>query len=192
MPAMEPTAAEIRQAQKGSVAAFENIVKYYSTAIYNLAFRFIYDRDEAHDLAQEVFLRLYVNLREFDATRPFRPWLYRLATNVCINATRGRKRRPRVEDPELLAQRRDDDRAGDPVEAAAVRDDVAAMQQAVAQLPEEYRTVVVLRYLQDMSCEDVAATMDIPVGTVKTWLFRAREMLRDRMKAKENPNEVPR
>ena len=192
MAAMEPTAAEIRQAQKGSVAAFENIVRHYSTAIYNFAYRFIYDRDEAHDLAQEVFLRLYVNLREFDATRPFRPWFYRLATNVCINATRGRKRRPRVEDPEFLAQRPDNGRAGDPAQVAAIRDDVAAVQQAVAQLPEEYRTVVVLRYLEDMSCQDVAATMDIPVGTVKTWLFRAREMLRDRMKARENPNEVPR
>ena len=189
---MEPTAAEICQAQRGSVAAFENIVRFYSTAIYNFAFRFIYDREEAHDLAQEVFLRLYVNLREFDATRPFRPWLYRLATNVCINATRGRKRRPRVEDPELLAQRRDSDHAGDPAQEAAFRDDVAAAQQAVAQLPEEYRTVVVLRYLEDMSCQDVAATMDIPVGTVKTWLFRAREMLRDRMKARENPIEFRR
>ena len=179
---MEPTAAEIRQAQKGSVAAFENIVRFYSTAIYNFAFRFIYDREEAHDLAQEVFLRLYVNLREFDATRPFRPWLYRLATNVCINATRGRKRKPSVEDPEALAYRHEDDRAGNPADTAAARDDVAAIQQAVAQLPEEYRTVMVLRYLEDMSCEAVAATMDVPVGTVKTWLFRAREMLKARMK----------
>ena len=97
-----------------------------------------------------------------------------------------------MEDPEFLAQRPDNDRAGDPAKEAAIRDDVAAVQQAVAQLPEEYRTVVVLRYLEDMSCEDVAATMDIPVGTVKTWLFRAREMLRDRMKARENPIEFRR
>ena len=183
MAAMEPTAAEIRQAQRGSVAAFESIVSYYSTAIYNFAFRFIYDREEAHDLAQEVFLRLYVNLREFDASRPFRPWLYRLATNVCINAIRGRKRRPTVQDPELLAQRRSNDATGDPAGTAARQDDVAAIQRAVAQLPEDYRAVVVLRYLEDMSCEDVAAAMDIPLGTVKTWLFRAREMLKQKMKA---------
>ena len=191
MAAMEPTVAEIRQAQRGSVAAFENVVRYYSVGIYNFAYRFVYDREEAHDLAQEVFLRLYLNLRAFDTSRPFRPWLYRLAVNVCINATRGRRRRPGVEDPERMAQRRDETGVSDPAGAAAARDDVAALQQAVAQLPEDYRTVVVLRYLEDMSCEDVAETMDVPIGTVKTWLFRAREILRKRMGAEDERSRRP-
>jgi RNA polymerase sigma-70 factor (ECF subfamily) len=182
MAAMEPTAAEIRQAQRGSVSAFEKIVTFYSISIYNLAFRFIYDRDEARDLAQEVFLRLYTNLRQYDPTRPFRPWLYRLAANTCINATRGRRRRPSPGDPEILEQRQGGSRDADPACAVAARDSAAALQQAVAELPEDYRAVVVLRYIEDMSCEDVAKALDLPTGTVKTWLYRGREILRRRLK----------
>jgi len=179
--AVEPTSAEIRQAQKGSVTAFERIVRFYSPKIYNFAFRFTYDRNEAEDLAQEVFQRLYVKLREFDASRPFRPWLYRLAANACINATRGRMRAPAPEDPEILEQRKTRGPTEDPVESAMQRDEVAALQRAVATLPEDYRTVVVMRYLEDMSCDDVAESLELPVGTVKTWLYRAREILRRRL-----------
>jgi RNA polymerase sigma-70 factor (ECF subfamily) len=176
---------EIRQAQRGSAEAFERVVRFYSTKIYNFAFRFVFDRDEAQDLAQEVFLRLFVKLREFDAKRPFRPWLYRLAANTCINATRGRRRRPAPEDPDRVEQLKTDGRTRDPGQEAARRDEVVVLQQAVARLPEDYRTVVVLRYLEDMSCQDVAEALDLPLGTVKTWLFRAREMLKERLKPEE-------
>ena len=182
MTAMEPTVAEIRQAQRGSVAAFEKIVNHYSTKIYNFAYRFIYDHEEARDLAQEVFLRLYTNLRQFDLKRPFRPWLYRLAANTCINATRSRRRRIHLGEQEILERHAGGSRDSDPAGTAEVRDDVALMQQAVAELPQDYRVVVVLRYLEDMSCEDVAKTLDLPVGTVKTWLYRAREILKRKLK----------
>ncbi len=187
MTATEPSTREILQAQKGSVSAFENIVTFYSAKIYNFAYRFTYDRDEAQDLAQEVFLRLYAKLREFDPSRPFRPWFYKLAVNVCINAVRGRKQEAAAQDPEILDTRRANGRAADPAAVAATRDEVARLQHAVAGLPEDYRSAVVLRYLEDMSCEEVADALGVPEGTVKTWLFRAREMLRLRLADERNP-----
>jgi RNA polymerase sigma-70 factor (ECF subfamily) len=84
-----------------------------------------------------------------------------------------------------VEQLKTDGRTRDPGQEAARRDEVVVLQQAVARLPEDYRTVVVLRYLEDMSCQDVAEALDLPLGTVKTWLFRAREMLKERLKPEE-------
>lgn len=181
MKVQEPTPAVIREAQRGSVSAFEVIVTYYAERIYNLALRFMFDREDAHDLAQEIFLRLYMNLPEYDPDRPFKPWFYRLAVNTCINNIRAR-RQVVVEDPDVLDNRSDDLHANDPARNAAMQDEIALLQRTVAQLPEQYRAVVVLRYLEDMSCEDVAEILQVPVGTVKTWLFRAREILKTKMK----------
>jgi RNA polymerase sigma-70 factor (ECF subfamily) len=171
----------IRQAQAGDRAAFRAVVEAWSRPVFGLAWRFCFDRTEAEDLSQDVFLRLHQKLSLFDPSLPFAPWMYRLATNVCLNWKK--RRSPRL--VSLDAGSKEDDRPwdvedpNDPATEARRREEAReSLQKAMAGLPDEARTAVALRYEQGMEVTEVASTMDVPVGTVKTWLFRARERLR--------------
>lgn len=170
----------LRAAQAGDRNAFRRIVEAWSGAVYGLAWRFCFDRPDAEDLSQEIFLRLHTKLGLFDPSQPFAPWMYRLAANVCLNWKK--RRHPRaasldamgvegeaydVEDPrDLAAERRQADEARE------------ALGRAMSGLPDEARTAIALRYERGMEVTEVAKAMEVPVGTVKTWLFRARERLR--------------
>jgi RNA polymerase sigma-70 factor (ECF subfamily) len=149
-------------AHSGDLNAFEALVRLYQRRVYALAYQHVRDTDEAQDLAQEVFVRLYRNLGRFDPQRPFEPWFWRLAGNVALSY-----HRRRVAVPAEL-----------PDAAAAERRDTLPLEQALADLSPELRLPVLLHYYADRPLEEVAAAMNLTVSAVKSRLHRARAVLR--------------
>jgi RNA polymerase sigma-70 factor (ECF subfamily) len=182
---MEPTDAElVQRTLRGETAAYNVLVQRYQRPVYSLIYRMIGNADDAGDLVQETFLRAYGALASFRQDASFLTWLYKIASNLSIDQMRARKSKGALsldveldEGRELAA-----DRSCSP-EERVVRGAVSEIvQKAVMNLPERYRTVVVMRHLHGMSIEEIAETTKLPSGTVKTHLFRAREMLRERLR----------
>ncbi len=183
---MEQEDAElVRQTLCGNTAAYNGLVLRYQRQVYNLAYRMLGNAEDSGDLVQETFLRAYGALASFRQDASFLTWLYKIASNLCIDQLRSRKAKSALSlDVELEEGREPaaDARACGP-EEAAVRDAVQEIvHHAILNLPEKYRVVVVMRHLQDMSVDDIARVLELPTGTVKTHLFRAREMLRGRLR----------
>jgi len=179
----EELVIEIR---RGRREAFVELVERYRNQLFQLAYRMLGDYGLAEDVAQETFLRVYESLAGFKVHRKFSAWIYRIATNLCIDLLRkqGRIRIqstdqpvPGTEDfyPEIPSPR-------PPTEAVALRRQLQAqLQRLIASLPPKYRAVIVLRYVQDLAYQEIAEILELPLGTVKTRLFRAREALRARL-----------
>ena len=176
----------VRQTLCGHTSAYNGLVMRYQRQVYNLAYRMLGNAEDAGDLVQETFLRAYGALASFRQDASFLTWLYKIASNLCIDQLRSRKARSALSlDVELEEGREPaaDSRSCSP-EELAIRDSVQeVVQRAISNLPEKYRVVVVMRHLQDMSVEEIAGVLDMPTGTVKTHLFRAREMLRGRLRS---------
>ncbi len=176
-----------RKAQAGDREAFAALVRAYEQPIYHLAYRLAGgDVEEARDLAQEIFVRAYTRLESYDAARPFFPWLYRLGVNYGLNHRRQQRTHPTVR---LSEVRRHDDSDDDvdfeiadqrrgPEELSELGEAQATVNAAIARLPHDYQAVIALRYGADLDYEEIATTLGIPLGTVKTRLFRAKEALR--------------
>jgi RNA polymerase sigma-70 factor, ECF subfamily len=153
-----------RAARGGDPAAFEALVRRYQRRVYGLAHHHLHDLDEAQDLAQEIFVRLYRNLDRFDPGRPFEPWFWRLAANVAVNYSR---RRPLPTS----------DRA--PRSAAAeTPDEWLPLEGALADLDPGLRLPLLLHYYLDLRLADVAAALDLSIPAVKSRLHRGRRLLR--------------
>jgi RNA polymerase sigma-70 factor (ECF subfamily) len=174
-------AAVIQRCRRGEVELFSILVERYQDRIYNLSLRLLDNPDDALDAAQETFVRAYAALPQFEADRPFPPWLLRIATNICFGLLR--KRRPGIVSLDAMEEREAEaalasDDAADPHQQIerALRDE--EIQCAVLALPEPYRTVVLLRYMEEMPYEAIAAALEMPLGTIKTVLHRARQRLR--------------
>ncbi|WP_337173617.1 sigma-70 family RNA polymerase sigma factor [Paludisphaera sp.] len=153
----------------GDPQAPRELISRFQGVVFGLCFRMLGHRHDAEDAAQETFIRALRGILGFDASRPIRPWLLEIAANRCRTALALRARRPPAADPSLAAERADD-RAGprDP-------DDLAGeLELALARLRPEYRAVFALFHEQGLSHEEIAAALGRPVGTIKTWLHRAR------------------
>jgi RNA polymerase sigma-70 factor (ECF subfamily) len=178
-------AALVRQTLCGQTTAYNTLVQRYQRQVYNLAYRMLGNAEDAGDLVQDTFLRAYGALASFRQDASFLTWLYKIASNLCIDHIRSRKTRTALSLDAESAEGREpaaDTRSTAP-EELAVRGAVSeVVQDAIGNLPERYRVVVVMRHLHDMSVEDIAQALDLPTGTVKTHLFRAREMLRGRLR----------
>jgi RNA polymerase sigma-70 factor (ECF subfamily) len=177
----------LARAARGDGPAFRQVVEAYQSLVYNLAYRHVYNRTTAEDLAQECFARLYQNFGQYDLQRPFRPWLMRLAANVCLNWLRQERRYRPLPSPAggetdtgVGAGDVPDESPG-PATLAEDREVRQVVREAVAALPPEYRTVIALRYFEGLDHVQIAQTLEIPVGTAKIRLFRAREMLKRRL-----------
>jgi len=156
----------VQQATGGDLNAFEELVTRLQRRVYGFAYHHVRDLDEAHDLAQEIFVKLFRNLARFDSERPFEPWFWKLAANTAINY-----RRKRVPQP---AEASED--AADP-DASTSHDPV--LVQALAQLDPAYRLPVLLHYYADLSLEQVSLSLSISIPAVKSRLHRARAQLRN-------------
>ena len=175
----------VRQTLCGNTAAYNGLVLRYQRQVYSLAFRMLGNAEDAGDLVQDTFLRAYNALASFRQDASFLTWLYKIASNLCIDHLRSRKAKGALSlDVELEEGREPaaDARSSAP-EDRAIREAVnEVLHQAILNLPEKYRLVVVMRHLQDMSVEEIGRVLELPTGTVKTHLFRAREMLRGRLR----------
>lgn len=182
---MEPTDAElVRCTLRGETAAYNELVRRYQRPVYSLAYRMIGSVEDASDLVQETFLRAYGALGTFRQDASFLTWLYKIASNLCIDLMRSRKSRGTLSlDAELDDGREPSaDRSFSPEETAMRGAVSEVVHKAVMNLPERYRIVVVMRHLHGMSIDEIAEQLELPSGTVKTHLFRAREMLRERLR----------
>jgi RNA polymerase sigma-70 factor (ECF subfamily) len=159
----------VRQATGGDLDAFEELIGRLQRRVYGFAYQHLRDRDEAYDLTQEIFVKLFRNLARYDAARPFDPWFWKLAANTTINY-----RRKRVPTP---TDQSADQRVGDPASAALTHD--PALVDALAQLDPAYRLPILLHYYADLPLDQVAQSLNLTVPAIKSRLHRARALLRN-------------
>ena len=161
--------------------AFDVLVKRYLKPVYTVVAHTVQDPDLAEDLTQETFLRVFRSLSRFDTSRPFKPWLFTIAVNLAKTALRQAKTRPVLlsesgQEMNLLENQADPQS----MEGPSVSDDglKAAVDKALASLPESTRQAMILRHLHDLSYEEVATSLNANINTVRTWLRRGREALK--------------
>ncbi|QCT28508.1 RNA polymerase sigma factor SigW [Bacillus velezensis] len=176
----------IKQVKKGDQNAFAEIVDLYKDKIYQLCYRMLGNVHEAEDIAQEAFIRAYVNIDSFDINRKFSTWLYRIATNLTID--RIRKKKPdyyldaEVAGAEGLTMYSQIAADGVLPEDAVLSLELSdTIQKKILKLPDKYRTVIVLKYIDELSLIEIGEILNIPVGTVKTRIHRGREALRKQL-----------
>jgi len=175
----------VERSLQGEQQAFEQLVKRYQKSIYNLAYRMTGSREDAEDLTQETFLRAYAKLSTFQVGRQFSPWLFRIASNLCINLKNRQKRREASLDSlreHKKAQSLFFDTSSNALFQMERHQLRMQLQQEILALPVRYRLVFTLRYLEEHSCRDIAEMLNMPEGTVKTYLFRARRILKEKLK----------
>jgi RNA polymerase sigma-70 factor (ECF subfamily) len=170
----------------GDRRAFAELVDLYKDKIYHLGYRMLNQRQEAEDVVQETFLRVYTNLERYDENQKFSTWIYRIATNLCID--RLRKRKPSLSlDAELSDGEGTDWHAmlasdeASPETEIILSETQQNIRDAIQTLPTKYKSVVVLRYLHDMSLQEISDILEMPVTTVKTRVHRGREFLRKKL-----------
>jgi RNA polymerase sigma-70 factor (ECF subfamily) len=172
----------VRRAQRNERGAFDLLVLKYQHKVIKLVARLLRDPAEAEDVAQEAFVKAYRALGSFRGDSAFYTWLYRIAVNTARNAIASRQRRPLDYEADLSEGEQNSVAArlkhNDTPEAAALSEEIRlTVNQAIEQLPEDLRTAIVLREIEGLSYEEIAATMDCPVGTVRSRIFRAREAI---------------
>ncbi|MDM5214844.1 RNA polymerase sigma factor SigW [Peribacillus sp. RS7] len=177
----------INQVLKGDHNAFGEIVEIYKDKVFQICFRMLGNRQEAEDLAQEAFVRAFVNIRSFNIQMKFSTWLYRIATNLCID--RLRKKKPDyyldaevagTEGLNMYSQIASD--MAKPEEEVESLELQETIQVEIMKLPEKYRSVIVLKYIEELSLKEISEILDLPVGTVKTRIHRGREALRKQLR----------
>jgi RNA polymerase sigma-70 factor (ECF subfamily) len=169
-----PAAQLVRQATGGDLDAFEELIRRLQRRVYGFAYQHLRDRDEAHDLTQEIFVKFYRNLARYDPDRPFEPWFWKLAANTSINY-----RRKRVPQP---AEAPADETAG---EDKQTRQHDPVLVDALAQLDPSYRLPILLHYYADLSLEQVSQSLNLSIPTIKSRLHRARAQLRNSLAESE-------
>jgi len=172
----------VKRAQGGDRGAFDLLVLKYQQKIIKLIMRYVRDPVEALDVSQEAFIKAYRALPNFRGDSAFYTWLYRIAINTAKNYLVAMQRRPMeydvdLQDPEqsdIVARLRDEDTP----EGIALQDELrSAVESAIAGLPDELRTAIMLREVEGLSYEEIAQAMECPVGTVRSRIFRAREAI---------------
>lgn len=174
----------VKRIKKGDQQAFAELVTEYKDKLFNVAYRMLGNRQEAEDVVQESFLRVYSNIGQYDANYKLSTWIYRITTNLCIDRLRKKKVAVDSLDEEFTENEgqtlydRLSSREPTPEEAALIQETQAVVQYAIDQLPPAYRAAIVLRYIHDLSMQEISDILQIPVPTVKTRLHRGREALK--------------
>jgi RNA polymerase sigma-70 factor (ECF subfamily) len=185
----------VEQCLAGSEEACEELVRRYQDRVFALVYRITGDADRVEDIAQEAFLKAFRSLRRFKGSSSFYTWLYRITINTALNAIRAQGRRQEVSleglegfEPSLRGK-------DEPGESAARRQVANRVVEAIGKLDELYRVIVYLREVEEFSYEEIAQVVRLPVGTVKSRLFRARQQLKEELRdllPSPASSEVPR
>jgi RNA polymerase sigma-70 factor (ECF subfamily) len=164
----------VRSCREGDESAWNSLVELYGRRIYGIAYHFTLRREDAEELSQEIFLKVIENLHRFDGRYSLGAWIVSLSRNLCIDQYRRRKREKsfvHVSDDAVLPLLPSSD---DPSRNALQKERTKLLFEAIAELPEELAEILVLRDLDALSYEEIGAALDLPEGTVKSRLFRAR------------------
>jgi RNA polymerase sigma-70 factor (ECF subfamily) len=166
----------LTKARGGNLFAFEEIVKRYQRRVYGVAFRIVRRHEVADDVAQEAFIRAYQALASFDVSRPFGPWICRIAANLAVNHVRSPEAR---EEPLPEGHGETPSPADGPLDGVLESEARRVLAAALDRLPAEQRAVFVLRAVEGLSYREIADALEISLGTVMSRLSRAREKLRE-------------
>ena len=176
----------IKEVLKGDQNAFAEIVELFQDKLYRVCYRMLGNKHEAEDIAQEAFVRAFINIHTFDTNRKFSTWLYRIGTNLCID--RIRKKKPDyfldaevagAEGLNMYSQIASPDEL--PEEEVLKMEMQDRVQYEISRLPDKYRAVIVLKYMEDLPLQEISDILDMPLGTVKTRIHRGREALRKQL-----------
>jgi RNA polymerase sigma-70 factor (ECF subfamily) len=183
--------ALISSCRGGNPQAFEALVALYEKKAFNLALRMTGSMEDAEDITQEAFIKVYTGLRQFRGDAAFSTWLFRIVSNMCLDELRKRRRRAALSIDEPIQQpdgeivRQLTDSRADPQGTAESNDLKSLVQQAILRLSADHRLIVVLRDLQGFSYEEIAGMLECSLGTVKSRLSRARAALRGALEEQE-------
>lgn len=177
----------VEQVQRGDKQAFDVLVLKYQNKIIQLVNRYVHDSDEARDVAQEAFIKAYRAIGRFRGDSAFYTWLYRIAINTAKNYLVASGRRPPRSDIDAQDAEQYEGAAGlreyATPERMLQKDEIQdAIAEAIDALPDDLRTAITLRELEGLSYEEIAQTMDCPIGTVRSRIFRARDAIDTRLK----------
>lgn len=184
----------VKQSLQGDTLAFERLILPYQNKIYALAYRYMNNEEDAYDMTQEAFIKAFRSLRSFKGDSSFGTWIYRVATNVCLDELRRRKRRiVALSLDEPLAVKDGETVEKEIADMQPTQDIVIEqkefseyIQQLVDEMKPEHKNVIVLRDMMQMSYEEIAAILDTSIGTVKSRLSRARNILRKKLVNREH------
>ncbi len=182
----------IDQATAGDEKAYSELMRRYRKSVYHTLLKMVRNPDDAEDLTIEAFAKAFKNLPKFKKEYTFSTWLFRIATNNCIDFIRKKKLETFSINTAFSSDNGDtvnieirDDKL-DPEERAIKNQKVEAIRHIVTQLPPKYQRLVQLRYFDELSYDEIAKTLNAPLGTVKAQLHRARELLFDLVKSKRD------
>ncbi len=174
----------VAASKNGDQDAFAQLVQRYQRRVFNLVYRMLRQYEEATEITQETFLAAWQGLPAFRGDARFPTWLYRIAYNCSLKQLELRKRdralQVALEAEQVLEDANNENRANAEIDA---RDRQALIQEHLSHLPAKYRIVLILRHLQDMTYEEMAEILTMPIGTIKTHLFRARNLLKERLQS---------
>jgi RNA polymerase sigma factor (sigma-70 family) len=178
----------IASALSGKQDAYKALMERHRSSIYHIVFKFVRDQEAAADLVQETFMKAFASLETYRSEYKFSTWLYRIAANAAIDSLR----RQKIKTLSLDSPTDSEDGRGEidlpdysyhPERDMEERERRVSIQEAIDSLPEKYRMVILYRHKEDRSYEEIAAALNIPVGTVKARIFRARELLKKKLKS---------
>ena len=181
----------VEKSQQGNIEAFEKLISFYQKKVFNIAFRMMGNQDDASDVAQEVFIKIYKSIGSFKKQSAFSTWVYKITINTCRDELRKQKNKRNtisldqsicLEDNEVERQIQSNDPT--PELVAEKRETGKLIKEAIFNLSDEYKEVVILRDIQGFSYSDIAKILNCPEGTVKSRINRARSMLKDILKGK--------
>lgn len=177
-------------ARRGDERAARELVERFQRPVFSIVHRMVRDRELAEDLAQEAFVRTFNNLDRYDPSYKFSSWLFKIAYNLTVDHLRRKELRTvsihgapdavtsEQQEATAVTLESDEEAPDERLEALELADE---LERAIATLREDYRTAILLRHVEGRAYEEIAEIMDIPLGTVKTYIFRARRQLRDEL-----------
>jgi RNA polymerase sigma-70 factor, ECF subfamily len=172
----------IHEALRGIQPAYKQLMKKYHDPIFNLIYRIVHNREQVEDLTQETFVKAFASLQNFNEEFAFSTWLYKIATNSTIDYIRKRKLDTFSIDKPVGLEEGDfrfelPDTTFEPDKSIIQRQRASIIEEAINSLPEKYRRVIILRHTEERDYAEIAKILNLPIGTVKAHIFRARELL---------------
>ena len=170
----------VQKAREGDTRAFAELVRAHQQFAYHVALRALNNTQDAEDIVQEAFVKVWESLTSFRHDSRFRTWLYRIVMNLCYNQLpRLRKDINALDQDSIHLELSDTNLDMDPVLRLEGKETLTFIQQQIKYLPDQYKIMLLLRYQQGCSYAEISEILDVPLGTVKTGIFRARERLKD-------------
>lgn len=182
----EEDIALVARARKGDESAYRILLRKYQRSVYSICLRMVRNREEAEDLAQDAFVKVFAMLDRYNPSYAFSSWLFKITSNLCIDFIRKKRIEGVPMDEPVRSDKGDyirqfETSVDDPETASLKRERSGYLSRAIESLPPHYRLMVILRHQEELSYEEIAAAVGVPLGTVKARIHRARQMLRKKL-----------